>query len=117
MKHKLTVEQRQLLSQNQISSLELLALCNSDLYQYMENEYMENPLLEHTNTDAESYTQEDDQAWYRSNYSRPSENTAGFYEEVSGEGSLAMEALNTENIYSCIYEQLELDRSLTNICK
>ncbi|ADL04386.1 RNA polymerase factor sigma-54 [Lacrimispora saccharolytica] len=110
MKHKLTVEQRQLLSQNQISSLELLALCNSDLYQYMENEYMENPLLEHTNTDAESYTQEDDQAWYRSNYSRPSENTAGFYEEVSGEGSLAMEALNTENIYSCIYEQLELDR-------
>lgn len=48
MKHKLTVEQRQLLSQNQISSLELLALCNSELSRYMENEYMENPLLEQT---------------------------------------------------------------------
>lgn len=43
MKHKLTVEQRQLLSQNQISSLELLALCNCELNRYMEHEYMENP--------------------------------------------------------------------------
>uniref|UniRef100_UPI0006D05B7C RNA polymerase factor sigma-54 n=1 Tax=Clostridium sp. NkU-1 TaxID=1095009 RepID=UPI0006D05B7C len=110
MKHKLTVEQRQLLSQNQISSLELLALCNCELNRYMENEYMENPLLELTNTGAESYTQEDYQAWYHSNYCKPLKNTAGFYEEGSEGSEQALGTSNTKNIYTYIYEQLELDR-------
>ncbi|MDR2023627.1 MAG: RNA polymerase factor sigma-54 [Hungatella sp.] len=110
MKHKLTVEQRQLLSQNQISSLELLALCNCELNRYMENEYMENPLLELTNTGAESYTQEDYQAWYHSNYCKPLKNTDGFYEEGSEGSEQALGTSNAKNIYTYVYEQLELDR-------
>ncbi|WP_349948346.1 RNA polymerase factor sigma-54 [Lacrimispora sp. BS-2] len=110
MKHKLTVEQRQLLSQNQISSLELLALCNCELNRYMENEYMENPLLELTNTGAESYGQEDYQAWYHSNNCEPLKNTAGFYEEGSEGSDQALDTSNTKNIYTYVYEQLELDR-------
>ena len=110
MKHKLTIEQRQLLSQSQISSLELLALCNCELSRYMENEYMENPLLEQVNARTESYTQEDYQTWYHSNYYKPLKNTSGFYEEGrEGSGQL-LDVLNTKNIYSYLYEQLELDR-------
>ncbi|MFV0241916.1 MAG: RNA polymerase factor sigma-54 [Lacrimispora sphenoides] len=110
MKHKLTVEQRQLLSQNQISSLELLALCNCELNRYMENEYMENPLLEQINSRAESYTQEDYQAWYQSNYCKPIKNTAVFLEEGNESSSQEFVASNTKNIYTYIYEQLELER-------
>ncbi len=110
MKHKLTVEQRQLLSQNQISSLELLALCNCELNRYMENEYMENPLLEQTNAGTESYTQEDYQAWYHSNYCKPLKNTAGFLEEDSVGNDQVFDTSNTKNIYNYVYEQLELER-------
>jgi RNA polymerase sigma-54 factor len=110
MKHKLTVEQRQLLSQSQISSLELLALCNSELSRYMENEYMENPLLEQTNSGTESYTQEDYQAWYQSNYSKPLKNTAGYFEEGNEGSTQEFDTSNAKNIYTYVYEQLELER-------
>ncbi len=100
MKHKLTVEQRQLLSQSQISSLELLALCNSELSRYMENEYMENPLLEQTNSGTESYTQEDYQAWYQSNYSKPLKNTAGYFEEGNEGSTQEFDTSNAKNIYT-----------------
>lgn len=110
MKHKLTVEQRQLLSQSQISSLELLALCNGELSRYMENEYMENPLLEQTNSGTESYSQEDYQAWYQSNYCKPLKNPAGFFEEGSEGSTQEFETSNAKNIYTYIYEQLELER-------
>lgn len=110
MKQKLTVEQRQLLSQNQISSLELLALCNYELNRFMENEYMENPLLEQTNTGTESYDQEEYQTWYRSNYCKPLTNSAGFYEEGIGTNDQDLEISNTKNIHSHVYDQLALDR-------
>ncbi len=110
MKHKLTVEQRQLLSQSQISSLELLALCNSELSRYMENEYMENPLLEQTNSGNESYTQEDYQAWYQLNYSKPLKNTAGYFEEGNEGSTQEFDTSNANNIYTYVYEQLELER-------
>ncbi len=110
MKHKLTVEQRQLLSQNQISSLELLALCNCELNRYMEHEYMENPLLEQINSRAESYTQEDYQAWYQSNYCKPLKKYCSFLEEGNESSSQEFDASNTKNIYTYIYEQLELER-------
>lgn len=110
MKQKLTVEQRQLLSQNQISSLELLELCNCELSRYMENEYMENPLLEQINTRTESYTQEEYEAWYHSNYFNPLKNTPEFYEEDSRGRDQALDTSDTKSVYTCIYEQLELDR-------
>lgn len=44
----LTAQQRQTLSQSQIQYLKLLAMDNLELKQKMETEYLENPLLEHT---------------------------------------------------------------------
>lgn len=46
----LTMEQKQLLSQSQIQSLELLAMCNVELSAFLNKEYLENPLLDHDDT-------------------------------------------------------------------
>lgn len=43
----LTLQQRQLLSQSQIQSLEILSMDNAELNQFLKNEYLENPLLDH----------------------------------------------------------------------
>lgn len=40
------LEQKHLLSQTQIQSLEMLSMCNAELKEFLENEYNENPLLE-----------------------------------------------------------------------
>ena len=110
MKQKLTVEQRQLLSQNQVSSLELLALCIYELNRYMEHEFMENPLLEQADPGLDSYDQEEYQTWYRSHYGKPLADSPGFYEEGIGANDQALEVSNDNNIYSHVYDQLELDR-------
>lgn len=41
------LEQSQIMSQNQIQSLQILAMDNTELNEYLQNEYLENPLLEH----------------------------------------------------------------------
>ena len=41
------LEQSQVMSQNQIQSLQILAMDNAELSEYLQNEYLENPLLEH----------------------------------------------------------------------
>ncbi|MFV0364748.1 MAG: RNA polymerase factor sigma-54 [Suipraeoptans sp.] len=46
MNINLSVEQKQLLSQSQIQSLELLSMCNAELEAFLNVEYMENPMLE-----------------------------------------------------------------------
>lgn len=40
-------EQSQIMSQNQIQSLQILAMDNMELNEYLQNEYLENPLLEY----------------------------------------------------------------------
>ena len=39
------LEQSQVMSQNQIQSLQILAMDNAELSEYLQNEYLENPLL------------------------------------------------------------------------
>lgn len=69
MNFELTLEQRQLLSQTQIQSLELLTMCNLELSSFLNNEYMENPLLEHTGGSDVPGTVEEFQTWYNQNQS------------------------------------------------
>lgn len=47
MENLLTLEQKQVLSQNQIQSLEILAMDTVTLNEFMQNEYLENPILEY----------------------------------------------------------------------
>ena len=51
------LEQSQVMSQNQIQSLQILAMDNAELSEYLQNEYLENPLLEHV-SDAEERREE-----------------------------------------------------------
>ena len=64
MNFELQLSQKQGLSQQQIQSLNLLALSNAELSSYMENEYLENPLLEKADTQAEARVN-DSSALYR----------------------------------------------------
>ncbi len=60
----LTLEQKQLLSQTQIQSLELLNMCNVELSSFLNNEYMENPLLEQSTSNDMLGITEDFHSWY-----------------------------------------------------
>lgn len=44
--HELSLKQKQILTQQQLQSLELLSMCNTDLIGFLNAEYLENPLLE-----------------------------------------------------------------------
>ncbi len=46
------LEQSQVLSQNQIQSLQILAMDNQELNEFLLNEYLENPLLQHSTEDS-----------------------------------------------------------------
>lgn len=46
MNYQLTLENKQVLNQSQIQSLEVLTMCNAELEEYLQNEYLENPLIE-----------------------------------------------------------------------
>ena len=48
MNYGLTLEQKQQLSQNQIQSLEVLAMDSVELSNFLQDEYLENPLLEYS---------------------------------------------------------------------
>lgn len=73
MNQRIAVETKQILSQTQIQSLEILAMDTVELEAFLQNEYMDNPLLEHTPTNEISSSME--------NYSKIYENpyTGGNY--------------------------------------
>ena len=48
LSYGIQLEQKQLLSQNQIQSLEILAMDGVELNQFLQNEYLENPLLDYS---------------------------------------------------------------------
>ncbi len=48
LENGLVLEQKQVLSANQVQSLEVLAYTNQELDNFLTNEYLENPLLEHS---------------------------------------------------------------------
>ena len=60
-KFEIMQEQKQQLSQAQIQSLEILSLDATELSQFLQNEYLENPMLDYTGdkgnpAEAVSYT-------------------------------------------------------------
>lgn len=61
----LTYEQKQLLSQNQIQSVALLNMCNTELHSFLNNEYLENPLLDHDGGNDTIGMAEEFGAWYQ----------------------------------------------------
>lgn len=69
MNYGLTYEQKQLLSQTQIQSLKLLNMCNTELNSFLNNEYLENPLLDHREGDGAPGMTEEFDAWLQQNQS------------------------------------------------
>lgn len=65
----LTQEQKQLLSQTQMQSLKLLNMCNLELNSFLNNEYLENPLLEHKAGNGTPGVTEEFELWYHQNQS------------------------------------------------
>ena len=49
LNHRINIEQKQTLSVNQVQSLNVLALTNQELEDFLMNEYLENPMLENGN--------------------------------------------------------------------
>ena len=48
LNYGMSLEQKQQLSQNQIQSLELLAMDSVELSEFLQDEYLENPLLDYS---------------------------------------------------------------------
>ena len=65
----LELNQKQQLSQSQIQSLNILALDNGELSEFLQNEYIENPILDYS-PPSSSYTVSESQ-----NFDIPAENT------------------------------------------
>ena len=63
MQNNLELTQKQSLSQTQIQSLEIMNLCNQDLYTFLNEEYMENPLMDKIGESAPGEVQEFGE-WY-----------------------------------------------------
>ncbi len=61
---EMTKEQKQLLSQTHAQSLKLLGMCNTELHSFLNNEYLENPLFEHTGGSGEPGVTEEFESWY-----------------------------------------------------
>lgn len=55
LNNAISIEQRQQLSQNQVQSLQILACTNEELQDLLENEYTENPMLEHTGPEHDDF--------------------------------------------------------------
>lgn len=85
LSYRLELEQKQILSQQQQQSLEILAMHTAELKQFLEYEYLENPLLEHKEEREEMIRIKDISDYYESrvhgwdNYSENAESD-GKYE-------------------------------------
>ena len=79
-----TLEQKQLLSQTQIQSLAILSMDNVELNDFLQGEYMENPMLEFTGSKEGVMEQVEFHQWYES------QGVARDYEEneYSDEGTI-----------------------------
>ncbi len=64
--NELAIEQRQILSQRQRQSLQILACNNQELDDLMTGEYMENPMLEYTGSQQEDFFTSFDVMWEKS---------------------------------------------------
>jgi len=71
---KLLLEQKQTMSQAQIQALEVLAMDNVELDAFLQNEYLENPMLEHQASSEISDTVNPFKEWHSTNTLSPKYN-------------------------------------------
>lgn len=64
----ITIENKQMLCQAQIQSLEILAMDTVELGEFLQNEYMSNPLLEHHSNQEMNTSMEKFSEWYDHSY-------------------------------------------------
>lgn len=110
VKQELTISQRQSLSQNQIASLELLALNSVELEKYMEQEYMENPMLEQNEHAVAGTGQEDFKAWYDTNYNSGYIQSGSLRDAETITRREAGSQPEVDSVYTYLFEQLDLNR-------
>ena len=125
----LELNQKQQLSQSQIQSLNILALDNGELSEFLQNEYIENPILDYSPSPS-SYTVSEDRS-----FDIPAENTEEvktflldqlnqndftpmewqtmkFYDVLS---DLEPAGIFSENLSQCLLKQLEVKGKKTDI--
>lgn len=104
----LTQEQKQLLSQTQMQSLKLLNMCNVELNSFLNNEYLENPLLEFKSGNGVPGETEEFEGWYYRNqsfnegYGDSDKNESGFIENIP--------VKREDEVYSYLKDQLNSGR-------
>lgn len=102
------LEQSQVMSQNQIQSLQILAMDNTELNEYLQNEYLENPLLEHISGaedgrgDTGSHTTENIKT---ESYKAWNEGTKGY--DVASENPLELKYYLLDQVNQMKYTVLE----------
>lgn len=128
---QITVENKQMLCQAQIQSLEILAMDAVELEEFLQNEYMSNPMLEHTSNhemntsvenpyaterlpgmenymDAESHSSMDNfSSWYENQYAGQ-----GYREERDDDTEERgdLKAPDTDYLKNYIMSQLDIQR-------
>ncbi|MDO4554858.1 MAG: RNA polymerase factor sigma-54 [Lachnospiraceae bacterium] len=101
------LETKQILSQAQIQSLEILAMDAVELEEYLQNEYMSNPLLERRDNHEMYSSMENFSNWYEKQH--PKMNFAAEREEDS-EARRDLAAPDTDYLKNYLTSQLDMNR-------
>lgn len=100
----ISVEQRQQLSQSQIQALEILAMDNVELNAYMQNEYLENPLIDYHAKSETPGNMQEFQSWYDKNRFSHRAEEATFHEEEQNGYEIA--APQENSIHDIVMNQM-----------
>ncbi|MDD2972984.1 MAG: RNA polymerase factor sigma-54 [Lachnospiraceae bacterium] len=103
VKNGMFLEQRQLLSQTQIQSLEILAMDSGELKEFLQEEYLENPLLDYSGK-SESAGMEALHNTY--DYNAPRENRSEEYGEEEDKGKKDIPDQEEESVKTFLMDQL-----------
>jgi RNA polymerase sigma-54 factor len=98
------LEQNQLLSQAQIQSLEILTMDNVELHGYLQNEYLENPILENTGINDMPTSFEEFASCYEQNHRGDYDQNEIIYDD--GKQKREFEAVNVNKVEEYIKGQL-----------
>lgn len=107
MQNNLELTQKQYLSQTQMQSLEIMNLCNQDLYTFLNEEYMENPLMDRSGESAPGEVQEFGE-WY----SRSQTFNEGYGSEDKEETNREIIPAKQEEMDLEIYLKEQLNKSV-----
>ena len=104
---EMTKEQKQLLSQTHAQSLKLLGMCNTELYSFLNNEYLENPLFEHTGGSGEPGVTEEFESWYPGD--QEFNDGYGDSDKVDPTVKKASMAEDADRLRTCLKDQLNVN--------